>query len=94
MKLRIVGSILLILVVSAGMSTSAFAGPWHRYHRHYGYYPHYYRPHATVEVRTPAVVVESGNHGGYKSYGSYYYNRPHHYAPRYYGRRYEYRRWR
>ncbi len=84
MKLRIIGCLLLILFLSAGISTSADAAPWpfRHHHRHYGYY----RPNTTaVRVYSPKVE-EYGFYHGYR--GRYYRHAPYHY-----GHRYEYRRW-
>jgi len=87
MKLKIAAVVLLIMVLSIGISNSASAHPW-------GYRYGWCRPHIGVRVVVSPVVV-----GAYAPayYGAYGYPRPYGcrpaYRPRYYGYRYGCRRW-
>ena len=76
MKLRIIASALLLVVLSAGISSTAGANPWR--HCRGGWYP----PHPVVRLGIPVppipqIVIGGGGYGGY-------YGRPYSGGHRYY----------
>jgi len=90
MKLRIIASALLVLVLSAGISTKASAAPWRGGYRHGWVRPHVFIPVPPVVVAPPIVYGGGGYYGGGYYGGGYYgrgyYCRPHYreaYGPRY-----------